>query len=508
MGKQICNKDLRTELDYYIEESDEEREMEPKPTRVRKTTPVERESEGRRPLKRRTKDSGSRGVNLPSLLAAHLGRNKNGQPLQSTLTSVYGGHQPLTNSEGISLLTDYPLPDGLKMPSQVGSYDGKRDPDNYLHLFEGVISMQKWAMSVACHMFTYTLKDSARIWWNDQKTCSIVNYEDLKAKFKSHFSEHKKFKKTHLAKTKSLVEFLSMDHHTTYKGLMEKTYTWIEAKEITTNEVPNDHREDFNGFNEGSFLDNIKRKKKNKDTFVQEPKGNSSNEEGGKSLRTTSSSYKVKAARPCCKQNKERKDEGLIYSIRRIEEGRKGYCISRSPYPHGHNNSFDPVIIMVQYPKDKSIGHTWIVAAHTKSYMSIFFLKLKSSIKALRVYFKIPLVGLSGEHPWPLKEVPLEVTIGESPYTITKTLNFIIARSDSPHNLFLRRYAMQKIGIVVSTTHATIKFHTPYGYGTVSSTYESNKFEEGHKKVKETFPKVTKDVLSCVDTEDRIIVKD
>ncbi|GKA25675.1 hypothetical protein Tco_0711784 [Tanacetum coccineum] len=63
-------------------------------------------------------------------------------------------------------IEDYPLPDGLKMPSHVGSYDGKGDPDNYLHLFKWAIHMQKWEMAVACHKFTYTLKDSGRIWWN------------------------------------------------------------------------------------------------------------------------------------------------------------------------------------------------------------------------------------------------------------------------------------------------------------------------------------------------------
>ncbi|GJY01266.1 hypothetical protein Tco_0359418 [Tanacetum coccineum] len=66
-------------------------------------------------------------------------------------------------------IEDYPLPDGLKMPSHIGSYDGKGDPKNFLHIFEGAIRMQKWLMPVACHMFTYTLKDSARIWWNSQK---------------------------------------------------------------------------------------------------------------------------------------------------------------------------------------------------------------------------------------------------------------------------------------------------------------------------------------------------
>ncbi|GJX05288.1 hypothetical protein Tco_0191204 [Tanacetum coccineum] len=223
------------------------------------------------PLERRAEYSRSQGVNLPPLLIAHLGRRKNGQPQQSTLTFVFGGHQPLTNSGGnllskgtylshnappyipnslqptsspistyvnpysqpnigvayrqplsfppqaqggnssfggtsayypyggyvpqaptsnhvpthnsfmypsnappnsypfytqpinplpnapaypnhgptglfaestgcvtpfIFWIKDYPLPDGLKMPSHVGSYDGKGDPDNHFHLFE------------------------------------------------------------------------------------------------------------------------------------------------------------------------------------------------------------------------------------------------------------------------------------------------------------------------------------------------------------------------------------
>ncbi|GJU23039.1 reverse transcriptase domain-containing protein [Tanacetum coccineum] len=61
----------------------------------------------------------------------------------------------------VGWIEDCPLTDGLKMPSHVGSYDKKRDPNNYLHIFEGAIRMQKWAIPVACHMFTYTLKDSA-----------------------------------------------------------------------------------------------------------------------------------------------------------------------------------------------------------------------------------------------------------------------------------------------------------------------------------------------------------
>ncbi|GJS19239.1 reverse transcriptase domain-containing protein [Tanacetum coccineum] len=70
----------------------------------------------------------------------------------------------------------------------------------------------------------------------------------------------------HGLKTRSLVEFLSMDLPTTYKGVMEKTYTWIEAKDVATNGAPNDHRESFNRFKKNSSWDNNKGKK-NRDMF-------------------------------------------------------------------------------------------------------------------------------------------------------------------------------------------------------------------------------------------------
>ncbi|GKB30083.1 hypothetical protein Tco_0869484 [Tanacetum coccineum] len=392
---EIRNEDLRTELEYFSKDYDEEHEMEPRPERTREVTPplrirsprvrrlhervvgfkeaLNREgsrigwnTKGNRHLEAGAEENGRREMNLPPLLEAHLGRNKNGQPLQSSLTSVHGGLQPSINigknlppngtllsshaqpfvpsrahipngfvpthanpyshpSAGIingqtpcfpfqaqtgnpfiggtsanppqggyvpqtfpnsnvpiyngfaypvaiptnnypfhtqpmyaqpnmlvcpnpypaslfadltgSLtpfvcwIEDYPLLDGQKMPSHVGSYDGKRVPTNFLHLFEGVIPMHKWLMHVACHMFTYTLKDSARIWWNSQKAGL---HEDQRI---SGF--------VHGLRTRNLVEHLSIDLPSTYKGLMEKTYTWIEAREVATNGAPNDQRDNF-----------------------------------------------------------------------------------------------------------------------------------------------------------------------------------------------------------------------------------------------------------------------
>ncbi|GJU47988.1 reverse transcriptase domain-containing protein [Tanacetum coccineum] len=216
------------------------------------------------------------------------------------------------------------------MPSHIRSYEGKGDLDNHLHLFEGAIRMQKLVMPVACHMFTYTLKDSARIWWNSQKAGSILNYEDLKAKFRSHFSQQKKFTKTHLAvhiikqregestkafatrytndtlqisglhedqrissfvhglRTRNLVEFLFTDLPSTYKvskGLRRPLGTTTEGGEAGIAKKPN--------------------------------------------LRTR----KIGATFPPCEGNKKGKNEGPRHPTRRREEG-QGHCTSGSPHPH------------------------------------------------------------------------------------------------------------------------------------------------------------------------------
>ncbi|GKC11104.1 hypothetical protein Tco_1007886, partial [Tanacetum coccineum] len=66
---------------------------------------VERNTEGGRPLEEAPRGNRGQSVNLPPLLAAHLGRGENGQPLQSSLTSAYGG-QALPNNIGGNLLSN------------------------------------------------------------------------------------------------------------------------------------------------------------------------------------------------------------------------------------------------------------------------------------------------------------------------------------------------------------------------------------------------------------------
>ncbi|GJY42876.1 reverse transcriptase domain-containing protein [Tanacetum coccineum] len=129
-------------------------------------------------------------------------------------------------------------------------------------------------------------------------------------------------------------------------------------------------------------------------------------------------------------------------------------------------------------------------------------------IRASKIDSKVSLIGVSGEKSWSSREIPLETMIGDAPLARRETLKFVIVRSDSPYNMLLGRTTMQKMGIVVSTVHEAIKFHTAKGIKTVFSTYESDKIKEGMKKVRETPPASTKGVLSCTKAEEKVVIND
>ncbi|GJZ02068.1 hypothetical protein Tco_0520029 [Tanacetum coccineum] len=153
------------------------------------------------------------------------------------------------------------------MPSHVGSYIGKGDADNYLHLFEGAIRMQKWAMLPIEKVHKDISSGAQHQADGGESTRAFVTCTDDTLKILGLHKEQCIFGFVHGLKTMSLVEFLSIDLPTTYKGLMEKTYTWIKAKEVATNGAPNDHREGFDRFSKCSSWDNNKGRKRNGGRF-------------------------------------------------------------------------------------------------------------------------------------------------------------------------------------------------------------------------------------------------
>nr|GEZ10329.1 hypothetical protein [Tanacetum cinerariifolium] len=111
-----------------------------------------------------------------------------------------------------------------------------------------------------------------------------------------------------------------------------------------------------------------------------------------------------------------------------LEELTLGFREITFPLVAGVNNSFDPVIIKAKIFR-RQVNQVYMDSGSSCEVIyEHCFLKLKPSIKSLRVDSKVPLVGFLREHSWPIREVPLEITIGDSPFSRTDTLIFIIIR--------------------------------------------------------------------------------
>ncbi|GJV35124.1 hypothetical protein Tco_1407601 [Tanacetum coccineum] len=354
---------------------------------------------------------------------------------------------------------------------------------------------------------------------------------------------------------------------------MEKTYTWIKAREVATNGTPNHRRENFKRSRKSSWDNN--RGQKGKDrfspyrgpnhellsnlskspreilatekaarSFEQPPRmfgrrrsrdfhkdhGHDTNEchqlrnqiiEAVKSGQLSHLVKGIKKERVKASENQQiegKKDKSTtsteepILMIRQDESYTKNKFEGLTSegkeitFPSGGSNSSAPVEI-----KSKIFGRE-VNRVHMDGESSCkviyehCFMKLKQSIRASKVDSKVPLIGFSGEKSWSIGKLPLEITIGDPPLTRKETLNFVIVKTDSSYNMLLGRTAMQKMGIVVSTIHGAIKFHTTEGIGTILSTYESDKLKEGMKKIRETPPASEKGGFSCTTSEEKVVV--
>nr|GEV82617.1 reverse transcriptase [Tanacetum cinerariifolium] len=473
-------------------------------TQNRGKSRVERNSEGGRPSEEAPRGNGSQNSSLTSVYGGHaLSNNVRG----NLPPNAYG--LPFVNYDGKPLYRGKLRQPPIRRARTINLHKWKGDLDNFLHLFEGAIRMQKWLMPVACHMFTYTFKDSVRI------------------------------------RTRSLVEHLSIDLPLTYKGLMEKTYTWVEAREVATNGVSSDRRDSFKRPNKSSWDNN--REQKNKDMFspyrglnhgllsnlskspreILAMKRAAKSFEpppmmfGSKRSRDTSKYWqlshlvkgikKEKAKSTDTSRGEGKKDkstvpvEAPILMINR-EDCAKKNTISES-MAYKERIMFPPVtrvrntpVIIEAAVFERKVGRVYMDSGSTCEVIyEHCFEKLNPTIKATRVNMKTPLVGFSRKRSWSVREVLLEITIGEHPFSRTETLNFVIVKFDCPHNMLLGRTVIQKMGIVVSTIHEAIKFHTKKGVKTVLSI---GKAGEETKKARKTLTISKERIPSYDDTEE------
>nr|GEV72806.1 hypothetical protein [Tanacetum cinerariifolium] len=82
-----------------------------------------------------------------------------------------------------------------QMPNNVKTYDGTRDPEDHIKIFQAAALVKRWVMPIWCHMFHSTLIGAARVWFNELPPEIIDSYKDLKAVFLAYFMQQKKYVK-------------------------------------------------------------------------------------------------------------------------------------------------------------------------------------------------------------------------------------------------------------------------------------------------------------------------
>ncbi|PWA50478.1 retrotransposon gag domain-containing protein [Artemisia annua] len=93
-------------------------------------------------------------------------------------------------------IRDYDMPDGLKVPTNLRTYDGTTDPDDHLTIFMGTMDVHKLPEPAWCRFFHITLCGAARFWYDNLSSGSINSFHELRDKFRTNFLQQRRFQKT------------------------------------------------------------------------------------------------------------------------------------------------------------------------------------------------------------------------------------------------------------------------------------------------------------------------
>jgi hypothetical protein len=93
-----------------------------------------------------------------------------------------------SESPFIKRVDEYPLPAKFKIP-QLETFDGFKDPLDYLDSFRTVMRLQGVSDEIMCRAFPTNLRGSARTWFNQLQTGSIDTFAQLSRAFIDNFIE-------------------------------------------------------------------------------------------------------------------------------------------------------------------------------------------------------------------------------------------------------------------------------------------------------------------------------
>nr|GEU57489.1 hypothetical protein [Tanacetum cinerariifolium] len=136
----------------------------PEPRRDRSESPRKRDPKRKTVFKRLEKGVFHR-TEVLSESKGSAGRHWKSRPKKKRSSIKDDLSQPWVCEETDSFtprIRYFDLPKRTCMPSHVKTYDGSKDPEDHLMIFQAVAKVKRWAMQIWCHMFNSTLTGSAR----------------------------------------------------------------------------------------------------------------------------------------------------------------------------------------------------------------------------------------------------------------------------------------------------------------------------------------------------------
>nr|GEY75108.1 hypothetical protein [Tanacetum cinerariifolium] len=150
----------------------------------------------------------------------------------------------LVSSPFTNRIREYDMPDGLKVPANLKTYDGMSDPDDHLTVFMETMDVHKLPDLVWCRLFPITLCGATRFWYENLAPGSIDGFHQLRDKFRANFLQQCRFQKTQAeilgiqkCPDDSLKDYVTRATIplTSLEGLFTQTHNFIRAEE-TNNE--------------------------------------------------------------------------------------------------------------------------------------------------------------------------------------------------------------------------------------------------------------------------------
>nr|GEU93597.1 reverse transcriptase domain-containing protein [Tanacetum cinerariifolium] len=108
--------------------------------------------------------------------------------------------------------------------SHIKTYDGSKDLEDLLKIFQAAAKTKRWAMPTWCHMFNSTLTGNTRVWFNDLPKEFIDSSDDLKEAFLENYLQQKKCIKD------------SVEIHNIKQRDGESTEEFVRRKAVTFNQ--------------------------------------------------------------------------------------------------------------------------------------------------------------------------------------------------------------------------------------------------------------------------------